>query len=202
MILHTFPDRRRFVAGIIGGLTSLFHLPFLSKKDGSKNGQAKRAFQAGRRFVTTVDAEGKSCVAEMPPIPSTAQWQVEGLPCFDFWILNGLPASLDEISNPPENWKPVNTPPRGGAIGRFISWPPGFEIPKHVTATLDIGFVFSGQLELGLDSETVILNPGDIIVQRGTNHSWRVVGDQPVEVYVFMVDAAVGSDERAYDIEK
>ena len=44
----------------------------------------------------------------------------------------------------------------------------------HRTVSLDYGIVLEGELELVLDSgETRAMKPGDIAVQRGTNHAWR-----------------------------
>ena len=62
--------------------------------------------------------------------------------------------------------------------------PPGFdpgEAGWHTTATIDVDIVLSGKLELSLpDVESVVLGPGEAVVQRGTHHRWRPVGDEPV----------------------
>jgi quercetin dioxygenase-like cupin family protein len=51
---------------------------------------------------------------------------------------------------------------------------PGLPSPMHRTHSIDYGVVISGQLELTLDGgETVLLEAGDIVVQRSTNHLWR-----------------------------
>ena len=44
----------------------------------------------------------------------------------------------------------------------------------HRTVSLDYGIVLEGDVELVLDSgETRAMKPGDIAIQRGTNHAWR-----------------------------
>jgi quercetin dioxygenase-like cupin family protein len=44
----------------------------------------------------------------------------------------------------------------------------------HRSFSIDYGVVISGELELTLDGgETILLEAGDIVVQRSTNHLWR-----------------------------
>lgn len=49
----------------------------------------------------------------------------------------------------------------------------------HRTETLDLMVVLDGRIVLGLDDGEHALGPGDAVVQRGTRHRWRVVGDDP-----------------------
>jgi mannose-6-phosphate isomerase-like protein (cupin superfamily) len=49
----------------------------------------------------------------------------------------------------------------------------------HRTPTVDLLVVVSGSLELILETGSVSLGSGDCLVQRGTQHAWRVQGDQP-----------------------
>ena len=51
--------------------------------------------------------------------------------------------------------------------------------------------MISGVLELELESgESVRLAPGDLIVQRGTNHLWRNPSkDEPCRIVMAMVEA-------------
>jgi quercetin dioxygenase-like cupin family protein len=60
----------------------------------------------------------------------------------------------------------------------------------HRTLTLDYGVVISGSIWLTLDSgnETEI-KPGEIVLQRGTNHAWTNRGDVPCRICVIMVGA-------------
>lgn len=45
----------------------------------------------------------------------------------------------------------------------------------HTTDTVDYGVVISGRLALELDDgETVDLEPGDVVIQNGTRHAWRI----------------------------
>ena len=49
----------------------------------------------------------------------------------------------------------------------------------HATATLDFAVILDGQIELETETDSTVLGPGDCVVQRGTQHRWRVVGDGP-----------------------
>jgi quercetin dioxygenase-like cupin family protein len=49
---------------------------------------------------------------------------------------------------------------------------------RHRSETLDLMMVLEGELTLGLDDGEYALGPGDAVVQRGTEHRWRVMGER------------------------
>jgi len=156
-----------------------------------------------RRYVTGTNSAGKSCVVDVGDIPASARWTHGDAQAHDFWVVPALPAPLDESSNPPDGWVGINAAPQGGVIGRLITWPPGFQYPMHATPTLDLVIIVSGQLELGLECEQHRVVAGDVVVQRGTAHSWRNPGPDPCTFAVILLDAAkrlskaaAGEDER------
>ena len=60
----------------------------------------------------------------------------------------------------------------------------------HTTDTIDYVVIASGQADLELDDgckERVV--SGDCVVQRGTRHAWRVVGDEPLVLIAAMIGA-------------
>ena len=57
----------------------------------------------------------------------------------------------------------------------------------HRTPTIDYVVVLDGPVELVLDDDSVVVQPGDCVVQRGTNHAWRNHGDTPVRLLAVMV---------------
>jgi quercetin dioxygenase-like cupin family protein len=60
----------------------------------------------------------------------------------------------------------------------------------HRTDSTDFGVVISGNLVLELDDGVeVSLSPGDAVVQSGTRHRWRVVGDEPATLAAFIFGA-------------
>jgi quercetin dioxygenase-like cupin family protein len=63
----------------------------------------------------------------------------------------------------------------------------------HRTDTADFGVVLSGHLALQLDDGAeVSLSPGDVLIENGTRHRWRVVGDVPATLASFII----GSQRR------
>jgi quercetin dioxygenase-like cupin family protein len=62
----------------------------------------------------------------------------------------------------------------GGSVIRIVDLGPGTVSPMHRSNSIDYGILLSGALELELEGgERRKLSPGDIVVQRGTNHLWR-----------------------------
>jgi quercetin dioxygenase-like cupin family protein len=62
----------------------------------------------------------------------------------------------------------------GGSVIRVVDLAPSQVSPMHRSNSIDYGIVLSGALELELEGgDKTRLGPGDIVVQRGTNHLWR-----------------------------
>jgi quercetin dioxygenase-like cupin family protein len=60
----------------------------------------------------------------------------------------------------------------------------------HRTDTTDFGVLLSGNMALELDDGAeVVLNPGDVLIENGTRHRWRVVGDVPATLASFIIGA-------------
>ena len=87
--------------------------------------------------------------------------------------------------------------PKGGIQARYVELPPDAELERHLnegipghdaygfhrTGTLDFMVLLEGRLKLILDDGTVELAPGDVVVQRDTNHAWRA-GEGPARCFV------------------
>jgi quercetin dioxygenase-like cupin family protein len=117
-------------------------------------------------------------VSDGPP-PAEVTWTSEKANGADLWFLPQVPVDLFDQSDPIAGYAGMEFPPPGGVIVRILTWQPGLAYPMHRSATIDFIFIVSGRLELLLDSGTSILGPGDCVIQRGTKHGWRVVGDGP-----------------------
>jgi mannose-6-phosphate isomerase-like protein (cupin superfamily) len=59
----------------------------------------------------------------------------------------------------------------------------------HKTRTLDYVILLSGEVTLLLDEGEVDLTPFNVVVQRGTNHTWVNRGKIPALLAVAMIDA-------------
>ena len=59
----------------------------------------------------------------------------------------------------------------------------------HRTQSVDYGVVIEGELTLVLDSGAeVLLRPGSVVVQRGTNHAWANRSSRPCRMLFVLVD--------------
>jgi quercetin dioxygenase-like cupin family protein len=60
----------------------------------------------------------------------------------------------------------------------------------HRTSSIDYVFILDGELEMELDGgEWVHLTPGDIVVQRGTNHAWENKSDRVCRLASVLIKA-------------
>ncbi|WP_368188513.1 cupin domain-containing protein [Aestuariibius sp. HNIBRBA575] len=66
----------------------------------------------------------------------------------------------------------------------------------HRTDSLDYAVVLSGEITMLLDDETGdrVLRPGDVVIQRGTNHAWANRGDEPCVMMFVMLDGVTQRD--------
>lgn len=179
--------RRRFfstfmsaVAGMLAG----------SRAETSAQSRTSDKLTIGRRVVTGFDSKGKSIILSDGSVPKAAIYDDPGdASGYHAWFVRSVPADLTDASDPVINGWDKNEPPKGGVIARITTWYPGSGYPMHTTETIDFGIVLSGNLELGLEAGSTVLGPGDLVVQRGTPHSWKVVGDKPCTVAFILIDA-------------
>jgi mannose-6-phosphate isomerase-like protein (cupin superfamily) len=138
-----------------------------------------------------------------------------GLALTDLWETAETPARND--GNADSVTRPVRLePPTNGTLFRIVEFPPDSEwrgradartafesiqashAPDrsssdpmmHRTNTVDYIIVLKGEIHALLDKSETLLRAGDILVQRGTNHSWSVRGSEPCIIAVVLVSAA------------
>ena len=58
----------------------------------------------------------------------------------------------------------------------------------HKTKTLDYGIVLSGEIYLMLDDDEVLMNAGDVCIQRATNHVWSNRSDEVCRIAFVLID--------------
>ncbi len=168
-----------------------------------------------RRVLTGHDRQGRSTfladghapnVKEMPHFP--------GLALTDLWETGGAPASNAGDADAAD--RPVRLePPQRGTILRIVEFPPDATRPRgsdgsegfkaigashaqdrrssdpmmHKTSTVDYIIVLKGEIYAVMETGEKLLKAGDILVQRGTNHSWSVRGTEPCIVAAVLVSA-------------
>ncbi|MFN3214161.1 MAG: cupin domain-containing protein [Henriciella sp.] len=170
-----------------------------------------------RRIVTANDADGKSHIMiDGGPADEFRSGDLGGL--FEIWHdevsgpLDPAPCEDKAAGTPqlsPEKGKvkirwfssgptPEGAPPEMIAdLTRqaFIAMGAGDHQPDtskhpamHTTHTLDAIILVKGRVRLILDKEETVIGPGDVVVQRATNHAWAVEGDEPALFVAVLVD--------------
>lgn len=136
-----------------------------------------------KRYVTTHDQHAKATFHELEPELS---WEdipgAKGGIAEDRFSLayatNQVPVQLSSDKDVQTYEQFLEEKPgitiRGGTVLRYVDIAPGNTSPMHRTVSLDYGVVLEGQVEAVMDSgETRLLNRGDIVIQRATNHAWK-----------------------------
>ncbi len=79
-------------------------------------------------------------------------------------------------------------PPRGTRF-TINDIPPGMPGVMHRTETVDYCLVLAGEVDMEMDQSTIHLKAGDVVIQRGTNHSWINRGTEPARIAFVLIDA-------------
>lgn len=58
----------------------------------------------------------------------------------------------------------------------------------HLTPSLDAIILIRGRVRLILDEEETVIEPGNVVIQRATNHAWMVEGDEPALFVAVLID--------------
>ena len=108
----------------------------------------------------------------------------------DLWHTGGALRDAEQGGEPVGPW--VLEPVTDGAWLRewtMVPAPPT-DAGWHRTRTIDIDVVLRGRVRLELpDGIATECGPGDVIIQRGTDHRWTSLGPEPLAVATVMLDA-------------
>ena len=106
----------------------------------------------------------------------------------DLWLTGGPLTSAVQGGDLDAPW--VLVPPPGGAGFRQVELAPDMPLVDelwHTTPTIDVDVVLSGRVRLDLpEGVSTELGPGDVVVQRGTNHRWVPVGEETFRMATVM----------------
>tara|TARA_B100000959_G_C14659861_1_gene491951 strand:- start:445 stop:600 length:156 start_codon:yes stop_codon:yes gene_type:complete len=47
------------------------------------------------------------------------------------------------------------------------------------------------------DDDEVTLEPGDVVVQQGVMHGWRVDGDEPLRMFAVLIDGEPALEDQS-----
>lgn len=145
-----------------------------------------------RRIVTGHNANGKAVVIDDSTL--AARSNPAGTSHLTLvWTSLGNPVDNDDATDGRDRTVGLTLP--GGSVIRTVDMLPGTSAPMHRTSSLDYGIVIAGSIELVLDGGAATLcAPGDIIIQRGTIHSWRnPSADTTARVAFVLLDATAAT---------
>jgi hypothetical protein len=170
-----------------------------------------------RRIVTGHNHARRSIISidDAPrTIPFTA---VPGTAFYELWNTNGMPVPIDNGADPTGRPLQLH-PTKHGSIIRIVDIPPDSVQNKvsaedvaagfasmgaghavagqgaarhrlmHRTQTIDYGIVLAGEVWLLVDEGEVRLGPGDIVIQRGTNHAWSNRTEEIARIAFILLD--------------
>lgn len=149
-----------------------------------------KALPPVRRVVTGHTPERKAIVLLDGQAPVTRN-PAPGLISTMMWCTDRTPASIP-IGTQIEDMGARSTgapPPKNGTRFAVLDFLPGNTTWMHRTESVDYVVVISGEIDMEMDDSTVTLKAGDVMVQRGTNHSWVNRGKEVARVAFMMIDA-------------
>ena len=154
-----------------------------------------------RRIVTVDDANGRSRISEDAPASAIRTVpERPGYRAVNLWRTEAAPAPIAAPDNIAEH-KGILPPKKGGSILRIIDYPPESSDPQerqrqiaatfggifadaqhdksagvhpgmHRTDTVDYAILLEGEIWAVMDEGETLMRAGDVLIQRGTNHSW------------------------------
>jgi mannose-6-phosphate isomerase-like protein (cupin superfamily) len=176
-----------------------------------------------RRVVTGHDEHGRAVILEDgPPTRVYENLGQEGLVFFEVWNTQETPARITRAGGEPAEERLSLAPPKRGTRIRVLDIPvedpaasasdleavfenvggkdayigakSGRHANFHRTQTIDYGIVLDGEITLLMDEGETTLYPGDICIQRGTNHGWVNRGTKPCRIAFILIDGKWEAD--------
>lgn len=164
-----------------------------------------------RRVVTGRGPSGESVVAHDGPPPQTLDQPGRGLTFYEIWATDGR---LTEDPTEDAGARPVeHQPPRTGTRFRIVEFLPDAAHDREAVAadltslgaahisvenvdptfhrndSVDYNIILSGEIFAKCEADEVLLRAGDVLIQRGTAHTWSNRSDAPCVYASIMVSA-------------
>ncbi len=166
-----------------------------------------------RRVVTTTDENGRSRFLFDGPSDAILEQPGRGLIFHELWVTDGPLASNE--GNEDAARRPIeHHPPTGGSRFRVVEFLPDSERQHdladqdyerlgasgirvigaadptfHRNDTVDYNIILSGEIYAVLEDEEVLLRAGDVLIQRGTAHTWSNRGTSACIFASIMISA-------------
>jgi uncharacterized cupin superfamily protein len=162
----------------------------------ARKGDIAMAMQV-RRVVTGHDGDGKAIVASDERLTAVSRGIGANISGCEMWSTDRMPvdnsagADASQRAGFVKHYNQTNyVGTGGGSTFRITEWAPGHARFTHRTETVDYVVVLSGEIDMELENgEVVHLKPGDVVVQRGTLHTWVNRGSAPAVTAFILIDA-------------
>src|SRR5262245_48365966 len=170
-----------------------------------------------RRVVTGHNTAGNSIFVFDGPSPHVYQRRPGSAIVTELWETRSTPAGNRGNADAIDHGFRL-APPKTGSAFRIIEYPPDRERmaalaaelkepddgsgrvsaadrnnPRHLgfhkTSSVDYAIVLAGEIYALMDEGEVLLKAGDVLIQRGTNHSWSNRTDQVCTIAFVLIDA-------------
>ncbi len=139
-----------------------------------------------RRIVTGHNADGRSVVSDDGRLQNQRALR-PGHESFVVWSTETVPVDSSDAADGADRVVGRSLPE--GTVFRITTYEPGVESAPHQTDSIDYAVVIAGEIDMVLDEQTVHVQAGDVVVQRGTRHDWRNNGSQPCVIAFCLVGA-------------
>ena len=177
-----------------------------------------------RRVVTGHDQSGKAIVISDAEASNIVRPLIRpGVAIYNLWQIDTSPAEVFGADETTDRTIGL-LPPRRGSVFRLIDFPPEKdwiddidpEAAKaawaslgaedigvkgksphplmHRTETIDYALCLEGEIVMVLDDSEVLIQKGDAVIQRGTNHAWSNRSNTVCKMMFVLVDGAFETD--------
>jgi quercetin dioxygenase-like cupin family protein len=163
-----------------------------------------------RRIITGHDEKGRAVIVADEVCPHVDSiLGLENFATTELWT-TAVPAD-NAVSGDPVKLPHRIAPPDNGAVLRIVEFPPdktfrdalrpdqvlavegsgksGGSQLLHRTRSVDFAIIISGEIWCVMDEGEVLMHPGDVLIQRGTNHDWQNRTQEPAQVAFVLIDA-------------
>ena len=140
-----------------------------------------------RRVVTSHDQDGRAAVSIDEICRNVISRRPHHESCV-IWSTGSFPS--DNATAEDGGARAVATTDPNGTVFRLVEYGPGITPRNHRTESIDYAIVMSGEIDMDLDGTLVHLRAGDVLVQRGTVHSWNNRGTEPCVIAFVLIAAA------------
>ena len=162
-----------------------------------------------RRIITGHDENGTAIIVADEACPHVDSiLGLENFATTELWT-TAVPADNSAAVDPVTLPHRI-APPENGAVFRIVEFPPdrtfrdalrpdqvltegggksGGSQLLHRTRSVDFAIIVSGDIWCVMDEGEVLMHPGDVMIQRGTNHDWQNRSQEPARVAFVLIDA-------------